>query len=213
MTNDLIEKIITNPLFLKLKGVVENNSFHNYEDVYSHLVKTKDIALREITGDFINNPDAIEDFLNFINEDFHGMKRGDIMILIALLHDIGKILPLVFTDSSGTTYCPGHEYEGSKIVGKLLKDLNLPEEVIGYISKVIKFHDTYNKSYMESKKGWLMNILIRDMQGRADGLYLEAMFNIYCDCYTSAPYQTAKDMLIKVFNEPSLYHKEIYVIT
>lgn len=213
MIEEYINKIIENPLFLKLKEVVENNGSHNHEPVYSHLIKTKDIALREIKADFITNPRAKNSFLKFVNEDLHGMKRGDIMILIALLHDIGKILPLVFTDSSGTTYCPGHEYEGSKIVGKLLKDLSIPEEVIDYISQVIKFHDTYNKSYMESKKGWLMNILIKDMQGRADGLYLEAMFNIYCDCYGAAPYQTAKDMLIRVFNEPLLYQKQVYVIT
>ena len=88
----LIEKIIRNPLFLRLKNVVENNAWHDHEDVYSHSVKTKDIARREISGDFITNPQAKKLFQQFTNEDFNGMKRADIMILIALTHDIGKIL-------------------------------------------------------------------------------------------------------------------------
>lgn len=213
MIEEYIEKIISSPLFLKLKNIVENNGYHNHEAVYDHLIKTKDIALREIKAGFITNPEAKNSFLKFVNEDFHGIKKADIMVLTALLHDIGKILPLVFTDSSGTTFCPGHEYEGSKIAGGLLRDLNLPEEVIDYISMVIKFHDTYNQTYMEAKKGWLMDILIKDMRSRADGLFIEAMFNIYCDCYTAIPYQVAKDILVKVFNEPSLYQKHKYVLT
>lgn len=213
MIEEYINKIVQNPLFLTLKQVVENNGYHDHETVYDHLVKTRDIAVREIKADFIINPEAKKLFIKFVNERFQGFKRADMMILIALLHDVGKVLPLGFTDSNGTTFFPGHEYEGSKIVGKILKDSGIAEEVIHYISQVIKFHDTYNQAYMESKKGWLTDILIRDIQSRADGLYLEAMFNIYCDCYTAAPYQIARDTLIQLFNQPVLYKKTEYVIT
>ncbi len=123
--NNLIEKIILDPLFLKLKDVIENNPSHNHERVCDHLIKTRDIAQREISGEFIISPEAKKLFLEFVNEDLYGMKRADIMILIALLHDVGKILsvkegdnlhPILVTNSSGITFLPGHEYWGSTIV-------------------------------------------------------------------------------------------------
>ncbi|MBI2329933.1 hypothetical protein HYU94_00910, partial [Candidatus Daviesbacteria bacterium] len=92
MINILIDKIIQSHLFLRLKEVVENGPYHNHEDVYSHVLKVKNAALKEIRADFITNQDAKDRFQKFVNEDLHGFKRADIMILIALLHDIGKIL-------------------------------------------------------------------------------------------------------------------------
>lgn len=221
MVNNFIEKVIQNPLFLKLKGVVENNGYHDHEDAYSHSVKTKDIAIREISGNFITNPEAKKAFTDFIAEDFHGFNRGDIIILIALLHDIGKILcvkengnthPLLVTDASGVTFCPGHEYWGSTIAALVLKDLSLPEEITVYIANVIKLHDTFSAGYFEGKQNWAGDLFINDVKSQAEGLYKEALFNRYCDCFTAEPFQAAKEMIIKIFNEPALYGKREYVI-
>lgn len=219
---ETISKIIQNPLFLKLNNVVENNGYHDHEAVYDHLVKTKDIALREIKADFITNPEAKVKFLEFVKSDFYGLKKADIMILIALLHDIGKILSIkkgetlhsiLVTTNGGITFCPGHEYEGSKIVSEFTKDLNLLPEVTSYISKVIQNHDTYNQLYLEGRNAWPQDILLKDIKSRADGVYIEAMFNIYCDCFTAQPFQKAKGMIIEIFNNPNLYTSEEYVIT
>ncbi len=221
MNDALIEKIIQNPLFLRLKNVVENNDYHDHEDVYSHSIKVKDIALKVINADFISNLEAKERFNRFINEDFHGYKRADIIILIALLHDIGKILnvkedgkthPLLVTNTEGTTSCPGHEYWGSTVVAEVIKDLSLPKEITDYIAAVIRSHDSFNPLYWESKKGWPMDMVLNDVKSRAEGLYKEAMFNQYCDCLTAIPYQNAKEVVIKIFNEPTLYEGREYVI-
>lgn len=217
----MIDKIIQNPLFLRLKEVTENNGYHDHEAVYDHLIKTKDIATKEIAGDFITNQEAKALFLKFINEDFHGMKRADIMVLITLLHDVGKILfvkadtnlhSMLVTDDKGVTFCPGHEFEGSKIVGEFIKDLGLSKEVVEYVSSVIRNHDTFNQFYMEGRKDWPQDILISDIRSRADGLYLETMFNIYCDCFTATPFQSSKEMLVKLFNNPLLYEQRQYII-
>lgn len=219
---DLIEKIIQNPLFLKLKEVVENNGYHNHEAVYDHLIKTKDIAKREISGDFITNLKAKKLFLEFVNEDFLGMKRVDIMILIALLHDIGKILTvkeddsvrsIVVTDSSGVTSIPGHEYWGSTIVADTLQGLTLESAVITYISNVIRLHDTFSEVYFSVRRDWPMETLLNDAKSRAEGLYKEALFNIYCDCFTAKPFEYGKEMIIKLFNEPGLYKRREYAIS
>lgn len=212
MIDQIIKQIIQNPFFLKLKAVVENNAYHDHEDVYSHSIKIKDIAKREIAGDFITNPEAKKLFLRFVNEDFRGMKRADLMVMIALLHDIGKILPILVTNSEGRTFCPGHEYWGSKIVGKLLKDIPLPSEIISYMSNVIRLHDAFGEDYMTAKREWPLNALVSDIRSRAEGLYKEAMFNVYCDCFTAPPFQPAKTMIVKLFNNPKLYEKREYTI-
>ncbi len=220
--NNLIEKIILDPLFLKLKDVIENNPSHNHERVYDHLIKTRDIAQREISGEFIISPEAKKLFLEFVNEDLYGMKRADIMILIALLHDVGKILsvkegdnlhPILVTNSSGITFLPGHEYWGSTIVEEFLKEFSLDPQTIKYISNVIRLHDTFGTSYWDSKKDWKIDFLINDVKSRAEGFYKEALFNIYCDCFTAKPFQFSKEMIVKIFNEPNLYIGREYVIT
>lgn len=219
--NEFIDRIIQNPLFLQLKNTIENNAYHDHEDSYAHSIKTKECAMETIKGDFIADIEAKNKFLEFINEEFHGMKRSEIMILIALLHDIGKILnvkdgdkvhPILVTDSSGNTMLPGHEYWGSTVVSEFLKDFQLDKEVVDYIAKVIKLHDTFNESYFATKINWPFDLLINDVKSRAEGLYKEVLFNVYCDCYTAVPYQNAKQMVMRLFNERSLYKERQYII-
>lgn len=220
--DNIIASIIKNLLFLRLKEVVENNGYHHHEKVYDHLIKTKAIAKREISADFITNPEAKELFFEFVNEDFHGMKRADIMILIALLHDVGKILsvkdgnnlhPILVANSSRITSLPGHEYWGSTIVEKFLKEFTLDPQILRYISNVIRLHDTFSENYWAPRNDWPMEAILNDVKSRAEGLYKEALFNIYCDCFTAAPFQTAKEKIVQIFNEPALYTKREYVIT
>lgn len=222
MIEDLILEIIQKPLFLRLKKVVENNPYHDHETVYDHLIKTKDIAQREIRADFITNPEAKQLFLEFINEEVTGMKRADLMILVALLHDAGKILsvkeggkvrPIVVTDAQGQTSIPGHEYWGSTIVDQFLEELSLDPETVKYISTVVGLHDAFQGPYLPSKEDWKVSDIVEDMKSKAEGFYIESMFNNYCDVFTAEPFQPSKKTVIKIFNEPDLYIKRDYVIT
>lgn len=221
MTDERVEKIINNPLFLRLKNIVENSAYHDHESVYDHLVKTKNIAQREILGNFITYTEAKKLFLNFVNEDFHGYKRSDLMILIALLHDVGKILSvkedskissLMVTDFNGETRCPGHEYWGSTIVKEFIGDLSLPKEVIRYISKVVRLHGAFQADYLPSRKKLPLLELINEIKSGAEGHYIESMFNNFCDVYTAPPFQPLKQLVIDIFNEPVFYTKRKYVI-
>jgi len=198
----MIDNIIQNLLFLRLKEVIENNGYHDHETVYDHLIKTKSIAIKEITGDFIINEEAKALFLKFINEDFHGMKRSEIMILIALLHDVGKILyvkdnrtthPLMVTDSSGITLCPGHEYWGSTIVERFLNKVSLQPAVITYISNAIRLHDTFSEAYFIVKKDWPFETLINDVKSRAEGFYKEVLY---------ASFNGAEGIILDLRNNP-----------
>lgn len=218
--DQLIEKIIQNPHFLGLKTIVENNPYHNQEPVYDHLLKTLKIAQDNIDGGFITDPEAQRRYQDFIHEDVGGMQKGDVMVLTALLHDIGKSLqvkdgdtvqPLIVTKPDGTTACPNHEYWGSTIIRDVISGLELPEEVIVQIENVIRLHDTFNQDYFAGKTSWDFSLLMNDVKSRADGWYKEALFNIYCDNYTAPIYSESKERLVSVFNSPQLYTPRQYI--
>lgn len=144
--DQIISQITQNNLFIKLKNIVENfQGWHDYEDVFSHSVKTANIAKKERAGKFITNQKARSLFLKWMGEKKYGMKRQDIVVTIALLHDCGKILAYKegentrslitkYPQLSSQTMCPGHEYWGGELVAEeILQPLSFANNLIQYI--------------------------------------------------------------------------------
>lgn len=217
----IVEKTINNSLFLKLKNVIENNPWHDRESVYDHLLKTYKIAKEQIEVDFIKNEEAKKSFLGFINEESDGVKIKDLMLITALIHDIGKILyykennqekPLRHENANGITKMPGHEYWGSTIVPELLKDTGLSKDNTQRIAKVVRLHDTFSDSYLGGLKDKDIDFVIDDIKARAEGFYKEALFNIYCDVFTATPSQQSIKRIIEIFNSPTFYTQREYFI-
>lgn len=218
---DYFEKITSNPLFLKLKNVIENNPWHDNESVYDHLLKTYKIASEKIKGDFISDEHAKKLFVEFVNEDFDKVKRKDLILITALTHDIGKILyykeenveqPLRHENQDKSTRMPGHEYWGSTIIPELLKNTGLMPSNIEKIAKVVRLHDTFSDTYFGAMKDKDIDFIVDDIKARAEGLYVEALFNIYCDVFSAKPSKDSIKKITEVFNQPSLYTKREYFI-
>lgn len=219
--SEIIEKIINHDLFLKLNDVIEINPYHDNEIVYDHSIKTKDIALKVIEGSFITEKNVHQLYKEYIDQDVSGLKRKDCFVLIAFLHDIGKSLSvkendytqsILMTRNNGVTSCPGHEYWGSTIVGDLLKDFDFSEELISYIANVIALHDTFNDGYFAGKSDWNITDLVNDVKSRAEGLYIEALFNIYCDNYSVSLSENSRKRIEELFNNSTLYEKRDYLV-
>jgi hypothetical protein len=112
---------------------------------------------------------------------------------------------------NGDTQCSNHEYWGSVFIKDFLKQFDLPNEAIEYISNVIRLHDTFNDSYFKAKLDWPIEIIIKDLKSRAEGFYKEALFNIYCDNFNaSAPFGFAMPIVEAIFNNPYLYISRKY---
>lgn len=219
--DELVKQIISSPLFLRLKDVIENNAYHDHEKTYDHLIKTFETAKEQLKGDFIKNKEAKKLFLEFVNAPFENLTNGDVMLLTALLHDIGKILyykdggssyPLRHENTEGIVSNPGHEYWGSTIVSEVLKESGLPPKIVEKIAKVIRLHDVFGAHYFNPILNWPIELIIDDVKARAEGLYKEALFNVYCDCFTAKPFEKAKEKTIAIFNDPSLYTSREYFI-
>lgn len=218
----LQEQIINHPLFQKLKVVVENNTYHDHETVYDHLVKTAKIATEQLDGHFITNPQAKEKFLELVNQKLYGTDLKTIMILTALLHDVGKFLvysegdktkPINMQKPNGNTSAPGHPFWGGRIVvPEILKEVELSTAAKQMIADIVKVHNAYEEPYFTDRKDWTLQQLISDIKSEATGYYEEALINLYFDCYKAEPFSFAKSQIEKVLNDPTFYDKRKYML-
>ncbi len=215
-----VDTIISSKNFLKLKNVTEDSAYHDHEPVFDHLLKTYEIAKREIKGDFITNPKAKEKFNTYINKEIGGIKKRDLMIILALIHDIGKML--IFEDygekasinsiiSDGTTRAYGHEYWGSLIVKEVLKDLSLPREVLDDLTNGVRLHGVFNDTWQQNRQ-LNTNELMDLVKRYAENIHIDEVFNAYCDCFSAPPFQEAKPLIIELFNNPNFYSQLKYSI-
>lgn len=216
----IIEKIINSASFNKLKLVIENNAYHDHESVFDHLIKTKEIAEREITGEFIKDPEVKRLFESFLEEKVGEFSKKELLILTAILHDVGKILrikdgeetkPLGMTLANDQTYFPGHEYWGSKIISEILAEFNLEKSVLEFVAKIIKIHDVYSEEFFRKREDLEMDLLINDVKAFGQGIHLEVLFVRFCDCYNAEPFKEAKAKIVELFNNPDLYKKREYL--
>lgn len=220
---DTIEHIKSNPLFQRLKDVIENiDGWHDHESVYDHLIKTLNHAEEFSNGNFITNQVAKNEFISWMREDFHSITRQNITLITALTHDCGKVLyyeegskkeSINLQKNNGQTNCPGHEYWGGKLVApELLKDVNLSPEIKYLISEVIKVHAVFSDNYFSGKKDWIIDQIISNVKAGANGYYIESLFNQYVDCYDAPAFEYGIQKIEELFNNPSFYIPRKYFI-
>lgn len=196
---EVIQKVVQHPKFVQLKSILENNPYHDQEDVYTHSLKTMDVAGKNIDGSFISDPEAKGLFLKYVNEDLGGLKRKDLMILIALLHDIGKADVDMIQTEDGTRLL-GHEQKGSEAVGLIIKDFGFSSEQLDLIKKVIRLHDKYNAKNLSE------GLSIEQIKKMGEGAHIEILFNRYCDCFYAKPFQPYLEVIRNIFTSKDLYN-------
>ena len=222
----LQEKIIAHSYFQKTKDVVEDNACHHKEKVYDHLLATAKRAeevLRQAQdkqGNFITNKKARELFLKWMEDDKSGMKYKDVAILIALLHDIGKILvyeedgktySIIQKLKEGTTFASGHEYWGSSLALKILTDVGVFGDSVYLVAMVIKLHGSLMFPQFDKSKS--IKEHISDMKTLGQGLEKEILFNIYADVAMCEMFGDWLKVIKDMFNTPEFYQKREYKVS
>lgn len=211
------EKIIAHPYFQKAKDVIENNSCHDHQSVYDHLLLTANRAEKATRGEFITNQEAKVLFQQWLDEEIFGMGKRDVAIITALVHDIGKIFSykengkvysIVKTREDGTTFIPGHEYWGATIVPKMLTDVGLSDKLANHIAELVRLH-TFQDIYAPIFSSIPMQKFLEKIKSQ-ENWYKESLLNSYADVQSCFPEWI--EFVKKVFNEPGLYREREYFV-
>lgn len=217
------QKLLAHPYFEKAKKVREISEAHKEDSVYTHLMQTYDTARESIDGNFINDPQAKQLFDAFMHKEIEGITYANIAPIVAMVHDIGKILSFKEDKQSfpmnirmphgitGNTYNPGHEYWGSTVIPELLKDLVLPKGVVEHVATIVRLHGHVFDSYSLISQ-FPIEEAIRDVKSRVENYHLEVLFNSYCDLAYNNPRHSCRELIVKIFNHPDIYMPREYFV-
>ena len=100
------------PEFVQAKGVEQKHEYH-HKDVFYHTLQVVDQISKQ-------------------TENLQ-------LRLAALFHDIAKPNTKRFSEETGWTF-HGHEVVGEKMAGAILKRMKYSNEVINYVTKIVRLH-------------------------------------------------------------------------
>ncbi|MBP9716811.1 MAG: HD domain-containing protein [Candidatus Levybacteria bacterium] len=195
------------------KKVIENNENHKNDPINEHLNRTFEKAKEFSDGNLITNLQAKIEFKKILNNEISGIKKSDLLVITALLHDIGKIIifldgskeiPLLKRKSNYNNSFPAHEYWGSILAREILTEIKLPPEAIDFICKCIRLHNAGFNVWFEdlSNEERLWEIKLR-----SENIHFELIFGTYCDLFYGADFQDKLQLPIGVLNMPETYQE------
>ncbi len=120
------------PIFNDVKKVPPNT--HHHLPLIGHSMET----VRQIENFYkIANKD-VKNHLDSV--DFGGFRRLAHLKFAGFMHDIGKFSCWTIEEGTGRHRFIKHEYIGSEMCPKILRDLKFSKKQIEYISDMIKYH-------------------------------------------------------------------------
>lgn len=120
------------PIFNDVKKVPPNT--HHHLPLIGHSMET----VRQIENFYkIANKD-VKNHLDSV--DFGGFRRLAHLKFAGFMHDIGKFSCWTIEEDTGRHRFIKHEYIGSEMCPKILRDLKFSKKQIEYISDMIKYH-------------------------------------------------------------------------
>lgn len=121
------------PEFYELRNVFENNQWH-HETTFEHVL----MVLSEYEKFILENQ------IDFLNEKIDNHAKSDLLKVAILFHDISKKDTIQIAQDKTTSF-PGHEEQGLLKAKEILKNFNLTENEINYITSVIGNHGRPHK--------------------------------------------------------------------
>jgi putative nucleotidyltransferase with HDIG domain len=162
------------PELYELKNTIENNGWHNKENVFDHTLSVLD------------NLDTIlsktsEKIKKILSNKVERNTKAELLRAAALFHDIAK--PETLKESRGFTSCKNHELLGSKKAERILKRFNLSEKEARRVVTVIKNHDLFHKLLPTSSTDFESKL--ENYRKKFHEIFPELIFLSYADTLTS----------------------------
>jgi len=136
------------PELYGLKGIIENNPWHNKESVFDHTLTVFDNLEKVIR-------DSKEEIRCALNKIVDKNSRKKLLYIAALIHDIGKG-ETITNLGSGVKGCPGHEKKGAQRARNILKRFNLSQGESKIVTDIVGnhgvMHDIVGLGYKGFKK-------------------------------------------------------------
>jgi len=126
------------PEYYALETVVENNPWHDHQNVLDHVIKVY-TALEQLLKFEECAVSQKTVLLTYFSSTVGSHSREEVVRAAALLHDIAKIDTLV-TTADGSAYCPGHELIGASRVHTFSERLALDTVTEEYVERIVRYH-------------------------------------------------------------------------
>lgn len=150
------------PEVYELKKITENNSWHKSQNLFDHTIETVTILSNIISLKMFSNKKFLKNVkYKFEKRIFENYKRKDLIMISAILHDIGKPITLIINNDE-TTACPLHEIVGSSLIDLFSKRFLFSKKEELYVKKIVEYHtlfiDIQNQIMKKGKKMFYFNI-------------------------------------------------------
>ncbi|HRZ34058.1 MAG TPA: HD domain-containing protein [Candidatus Moranbacteria bacterium] len=134
--------------FYELKKIIENNSWHNNESTFKHVIA----VLMELEKFFKNNKN--NKIGEYLNKKINNYCRKDLLFLATVLHDLGKKETIIINGDISSF--PKHEKISVKKTKIILKKFILSQKekdiICGIINKHSDLHVIVNENNKNLKK-------------------------------------------------------------
>lgn len=124
------------PELYALKKIVENDEFHDNEDVFTHTLDVLD-KLEKVIQE--NNAER------YLSERIEEHTKKELLIIATLLHDIAK--PETIKHFGEETSCPGHEKKATEKSLSIIGKFSLTEKEKSIVLEIIQFHGEIHRIY------------------------------------------------------------------
>jgi UTP:GlnB (protein PII) uridylyltransferase len=177
----VLDKILKNS-----KKQIENSKWHVSQTLSDHLLKTKQ-EVKKIINSLGNK------YLDYLNQKVDQNSKKDLLILVGLLHDIGKDVKGIRSETDEiydplkkgiqlkkTSYI-GHEKAGGIAVISILEEIGFSKKEVEYLSQFITNHDYIHQAVESVYKGEDKEDAVKKVKNMVGELYPELLLQTLAD--------------------------------
>jgi hypothetical protein len=167
------------PEIYSLKDTVEDNGWHNKQDVFSHTLS----VLKQLENNLQLNmftEKKRELLKKQLNTKVGNYSRKELLIVSTLLHDIGKSVTDI-KDKNGIIRCPGHEFVGSTMIESFSPRFGFDKKDEEFVKKLVFYHGYIFEMLNQIMSNGDKEFYINSYKKAVGDIYYELVLLFYSD--------------------------------